>query len=389
MQTNKPDYKLLCEEIFGPVVTTYVYPDAKWKDTLKIVDRTSPYALTGAVFANDRAGGARGDERAAQRRGQLLHQRQAHGRGGRPAAVRRRPRVGHERQGRLQAEPDPLGQHPDDQGNARAAARLPLPVHGRRVEPESQPGIFFSGKDTRLRLFTAAANAFGSIRWRRIRSAWRTPAPASRARPPFRIERHQGQSPSPRWIVQFANACAARKRRVAVVGRGDRVRTSAASARDASGIAPIARSTRFVIRQTDCVVASKRRTDVRRERAVVGRPLKQTLNRAPHASKRCVDRPARCQQHFDGRGLDLPPRFPVHQHARPQQRRQRRARVEADVFAGRREAAGFTTITTLRDRLRASRYGGQARYGGSSLRAKPPLDSSATASPTRRADRSR
>jgi 1-pyrroline-5-carboxylate dehydrogenase len=54
VQTNDPGYKLLCEEIFGPVVTTYVYPDAKWRDTLKTVDKTSPYALTGAVFANDR-----------------------------------------------------------------------------------------------------------------------------------------------------------------------------------------------------------------------------------------------------------------------------------------------------------------------------------------------
>ena len=55
VQANKPDFKLMCEEIFGPVVTAYVYPDARWKDTLKVVDRTSPYALTGAVFANDRA----------------------------------------------------------------------------------------------------------------------------------------------------------------------------------------------------------------------------------------------------------------------------------------------------------------------------------------------
>ena len=55
VQTNKPDYKLLCEEIFGPVVTCYVYPDDKWRDTLKLVDRTSPYALTGAVFSGDRA----------------------------------------------------------------------------------------------------------------------------------------------------------------------------------------------------------------------------------------------------------------------------------------------------------------------------------------------
>jgi 1-pyrroline-5-carboxylate dehydrogenase len=54
VQTNKADYRLLCEEIFGPVVTAYVYPDKSWKDTLKVVDRTSPYALTGAVFANDR-----------------------------------------------------------------------------------------------------------------------------------------------------------------------------------------------------------------------------------------------------------------------------------------------------------------------------------------------
>jgi len=54
VQTDKPGYKLLCEEIFGPVVTTYVYPDSKWQETLETVDKTSPYALTGAIFANDR-----------------------------------------------------------------------------------------------------------------------------------------------------------------------------------------------------------------------------------------------------------------------------------------------------------------------------------------------
>jgi len=54
VQTTNPAYRLLCEEIFGPVVTAYVYPDAKWKDTLRVVDRTSPYALTGAIFANER-----------------------------------------------------------------------------------------------------------------------------------------------------------------------------------------------------------------------------------------------------------------------------------------------------------------------------------------------
>ena len=55
IETPDPGYRLLCEEIFGPVVTAYVYPDHEWQETLDVVDRTSPYALTGAVFAHDRA----------------------------------------------------------------------------------------------------------------------------------------------------------------------------------------------------------------------------------------------------------------------------------------------------------------------------------------------
>jgi 1-pyrroline-5-carboxylate dehydrogenase len=55
VETSDPGYRLLCEEIFGPVMTAHPYPDEKWAETLEIVDRTSPYALTGAVFANDRA----------------------------------------------------------------------------------------------------------------------------------------------------------------------------------------------------------------------------------------------------------------------------------------------------------------------------------------------
>jgi 1-pyrroline-5-carboxylate dehydrogenase len=55
IETKNPGYRLMCEEIFGPVLTAYAYPDAQWAQTLEIVDRTSPYALTGAVFARDRA----------------------------------------------------------------------------------------------------------------------------------------------------------------------------------------------------------------------------------------------------------------------------------------------------------------------------------------------
>ena len=51
---DKPDYVTMCEEIFGPVLTIHVYEDKKWAEILKVVDSTSPYALTGAVFAKDR-----------------------------------------------------------------------------------------------------------------------------------------------------------------------------------------------------------------------------------------------------------------------------------------------------------------------------------------------
>lgn len=55
IETREPGHRLLCEEIFGPVVTAYVYRDAEWSRALELVDKTSPYALTGSVFANDRA----------------------------------------------------------------------------------------------------------------------------------------------------------------------------------------------------------------------------------------------------------------------------------------------------------------------------------------------
>jgi 1-pyrroline-5-carboxylate dehydrogenase len=51
---KKPDIECMCDEIFGPVVTVYVYPDAQWSETLELVDRTGEYALTGAVFGRDR-----------------------------------------------------------------------------------------------------------------------------------------------------------------------------------------------------------------------------------------------------------------------------------------------------------------------------------------------
>jgi 1-pyrroline-5-carboxylate dehydrogenase len=54
IHAKTPGYRTMTEEIFGPVVTVYVYPEREWQATLDLVDRTSPYGLTGAVFATDR-----------------------------------------------------------------------------------------------------------------------------------------------------------------------------------------------------------------------------------------------------------------------------------------------------------------------------------------------
>jgi 1-pyrroline-5-carboxylate dehydrogenase len=54
IRAKRPDYISMCDEIFGPVMTVYVYEDDRWEETLELVDSTSPYALTGAVFARDR-----------------------------------------------------------------------------------------------------------------------------------------------------------------------------------------------------------------------------------------------------------------------------------------------------------------------------------------------
>jgi len=55
IETEDPEFRTMREELFGPVVTAYVYPEKQWDDTLELVDRTAPYGLTGAVFARDRS----------------------------------------------------------------------------------------------------------------------------------------------------------------------------------------------------------------------------------------------------------------------------------------------------------------------------------------------
>jgi 1-pyrroline-5-carboxylate dehydrogenase len=61
--TTNPAYRTLRDELFGPVLTLHVYDESKWVETLDLVDRTSPYALTGAIFAQDRYAIQQGLER--------------------------------------------------------------------------------------------------------------------------------------------------------------------------------------------------------------------------------------------------------------------------------------------------------------------------------------
>jgi 1-pyrroline-5-carboxylate dehydrogenase len=54
IETEDPDFRTMKEELFGPVVTTFVYPEAQYGETLELVDKGAPYGLTGAVFARQR-----------------------------------------------------------------------------------------------------------------------------------------------------------------------------------------------------------------------------------------------------------------------------------------------------------------------------------------------
>jgi 1-pyrroline-5-carboxylate dehydrogenase len=54
IETRNPEFELMRRELFGPIVTTYVYPEGEWEQTLDLIDESAPYGLTGAVFAEDR-----------------------------------------------------------------------------------------------------------------------------------------------------------------------------------------------------------------------------------------------------------------------------------------------------------------------------------------------
>ena len=54
IEVDDPRHPLMCEELFGPILSVFVYEDAQWAETLELIDTSSPYALTGSIFSNDR-----------------------------------------------------------------------------------------------------------------------------------------------------------------------------------------------------------------------------------------------------------------------------------------------------------------------------------------------
>ena len=90
IETSDPGDRLLREELFGPIVTAYVYPDTKWDETLDARRLDLPVRADRCRLRARPCGHRRRRRQAPVRGGQLLRQRQADRRGRRPAAVRRR-----------------------------------------------------------------------------------------------------------------------------------------------------------------------------------------------------------------------------------------------------------------------------------------------------------
>ena len=139
VESSDPADAMFATEYFGPILAVHVYEDARFEQVVDQMESFAPYALTGAIIAQDRGAVAWGHRAAAVRGRQLLRQRQAHrGRRG-PAALRRGSCLGHQRQGRRAGQPAALDLAAVDQGDLRPAQGPPLPAHGLRPGGRSPP----------------------------------------------------------------------------------------------------------------------------------------------------------------------------------------------------------------------------------------------------------
>ncbi len=131
--TKDPSSLTMCEEIFGPVLTIYVYHAENFEQTLELVDQTSPYALTGAVLANDRYAIELATKKLRNSAGKFLYQRQTYRSGGRSATLWRSSREWNKRQSRSKSKPDALGVNAHHQRDICDTYRLPVSFPGERI----------------------------------------------------------------------------------------------------------------------------------------------------------------------------------------------------------------------------------------------------------------
>ena len=130
VESSDPTDEMFATEYFGPILAVHVYPDRQYDKVLDQMESFAPYALTGAVIAQDRAVIADATQRLRFAAGNFYVNDKPTGRRRRPAAVRWRAGVGHERQGRVRRQPAALDLGALDQGELRPADEPRLPPHG-------------------------------------------------------------------------------------------------------------------------------------------------------------------------------------------------------------------------------------------------------------------
>ena len=130
IESTDPTDQMFADEYFGPILAVHVYDDARFEKVVEQMESFAPYALTGAIIAQDRAAIAWARKTLRFAAGNFYINDKPTGAVVGPAALRWRSRVGHQRQGRRCGQPAALDLAAVDQGDLRAPEGPPLPAPG-------------------------------------------------------------------------------------------------------------------------------------------------------------------------------------------------------------------------------------------------------------------
>ena len=158
VQSTDPTDQMFNTEYFGPILAVHVYDDARYERVVQQMESFAPYALTGAVIAQDREAIAWTQDALRFAAGNFYINDKPTGAVVGPAAVRRRPCLRHQRQGRRRRQPAPLDLPALHQGDLRPAEGLEVPLHGlsrplvesRRAGDASRDPVSVRGRVTGL-----------------------------------------------------------------------------------------------------------------------------------------------------------------------------------------------------------------------------------------------